>query len=602
MLWIDVTDLVEFLAQGSTVSGVQRVEAQLTPLLLTDNSRAVILDRTRGVFVALTDTETDQLIRHGVASGVAAAREPAQACIDRVTTAEPAQLATNSPVTLLALGAIWINDQLMAAIRQAVSEGVRFVDLFYDLTPVLDAGHSPHLRPLFERYLALLSDCANRVPAISQSSRHDLTNYCQQRNWRVPPGVGTGLPSGLAEVAATHQEPIPDNQANRQDNEKYVLMVGTIEARKNHLFALKAWQRLIDQHGPDAIPTLVVVGKEGWNADEFLEQLHQTNNLNGKIQLRTDSVTDIELAQLYRDAHFTIYPSEYEGWGLPVTESIQAGTPVVAANNSSLPEAGGDLACYFETGNLDEFITVIENQMLNKENYAAWKAKVSKHRPLPITWPNIADLIDQEVEQAQSELPNTNQQQVPQLTNWITYPLSAPHTEFTDRLILGNQRPPQPWGFPIFRDQSLNIRFTFPANNDAINLTAHLGTLCEAGIVTLGINGTNFTFSRGEFVSIPLGETQPNKTITITLTATDVGPSDQGFTGLTSITVEGETAMASEQSENFAVTKLQAENNALRADIAQLTSELNDARTELERKSQSLPSRIKQRLGRPVKD
>lgn len=587
MLWIDVTDLVEFLAQGSTVSGVQRVEANLIPLLLTDNSRAVILDRSRGVFVALTDSETDQLIRHGVASGVAAAREPAQVCIERAATAQPAELAQATNSTLIALGAIWINDQLMAAVRQAVSEGVRFVDLFYDLTPVLDAGHSAHLRPLFERYLALLSDCADRVPAISQSSRNDLANYCQQRNWRVPPGIGTGLPSGLAHVAQTTPQT------------HYVLMVGTIEARKNHLLAFRAWQRLVEKHGPDAVPTLIVVGKKGWNADEFLEKLQNSNNLNGKIELRTDSVTDTELAQLYRDAQFTIYPSDYEGWGLPVTESIQAGTPVIAANNSSLPEAGGDLACYFDTGNLEDFVSVIETQMLDPENYAAWKAKITQNRPLPITWSNIADLIDQEIDEVRNDTPSNPPQLIPELTQWTTYPLSAPHTQFTDRLIVGNQRPPQPWGFPIFRNQTLRIRFTYPAD---AHLTVHLGTLCEPGIVSLEINGSTHAFSRGEFVSIPLGATHANQHIELTLTATDVGPSDQGFIGLTSITVEGESAMASEQSENFAVTKLQAENEALRVDIAQLTSELNDARAELERKSQSLPSRLKQRLGRPVKE
>jgi glycosyltransferase involved in cell wall biosynthesis len=541
VLWIDVTDIVEFLASGTTVSGVQRVSANLTPLLLTDNSSAVILDRSRGVFVALTDKETHQLIRYGVSSGVAAAREPAQACIERAATAQPAELAQARHSTIVALGAIWINDQLMSAIRQAVSEGVNFVDLFYDLTPVLDAGHSTHLRPLFERYLALLSDCANRVPAISHSSRNDLVNYCQQRNWRVPPGVATGLPSGLAHLAPTNQE--PENSLD-----PYVLMVGTIEARKNHLLAFNVWQRLVEKHGPGAIPTLIVVGKKGWNADDFLETLQKSNNLNGKIELRTDSVTDEELAQLYRDAQFTIYPSDYEGWGLPVTESIHAGTPVVAANNSSLPEAGGDLTCYFNTGDLDDFVSVIETQMLNPENYTTWKAKITQNRPLPITWSNIADLIDQEIDAVRDDTPSNPPQLIPELTQWTTYPLSAPHTEFTDRLLVGDQRPPQPWGFPIFRDQTLRIRFTHPAD---AHLTVHLGTLCEAGIVSIEINGSTHAFSRGEFVSIPLGAIQANQHIELVITATDVGPSDQGFIGLTSITVEGETTMVSEQSENL---------------------------------------------------
>jgi hypothetical protein len=77
VLWIDVTDIVEFLASGTTVSGVQRVSANLTPLVLTDNSRAVVLDRNRGGFTELTDQEVTDLITNGVRGGVAVAVQQA---------------------------------------------------------------------------------------------------------------------------------------------------------------------------------------------------------------------------------------------------------------------------------------------------------------------------------------------------------------------------------------------------------------------------------------------------------------------------------------------------------------------------------------------
>jgi hypothetical protein len=117
--------------------------------------------------------------------------------------------------------------------------------------------------------------------------------------------------------------------------------------------------------------------------------------------------------------------------------------------------------------------------------------------------------------------------------------------------------------------------------------------------VTLQIDNTPNTFSRGEFISINIGAGAAGESVRLRVSATDVGPSDQGFIGLTSITVEGESAMASEQYENFMVIKLEAENQALRADVAQLHSELNDARAELDRKSQSLLSRASRKLNRP---
>jgi hypothetical protein len=90
--------------------------------------------------------------------------------------------------------------------------------------------------------------------------------------------------------------------------------------------------------------------------------------------------------------------------------------------------------------------------------------------------------------------------------------------------------------------------------------------------------------------------------LNLKIAAVDVGPSDQGFIGLTSIMIEGESAMASEALTDFTTKKLQAENEALRADNAQLTSELTDARAELERKSQGLLSRASRKLNRPVKE
>lgn len=555
MLWIDVTDFAEFRASGSTVSGVQRVEAELTPLLLTGDAREVILDRTTGRFVGASD----------------------QVWIN--FTEYPKSV-------LLVLGATWINDQLMAAIRSAVSEGVQYVDLFYDITPVIDAGHAQHLRELFERYLALLSDCADRVPAISQSSRNDLSQYLQDHDLKVPPGIVTTLPSGLMATGDSPRE---------ATNENFALMVGTIEARKNHLLAFHAWEKLINTHGAENIPTLICVGKIGWNSEPFLEKMKETNDLNAKIVLRSDGVTDTELTDLYREALFTVYSSNYEGWGLPVSESLMFGTPVVAARNSSLIEAGGDLACYFTTGNVTDFVHVIETEMLNVERRREHTSRIVQAHTTPVTWPDIAAKITNEVHAAQQD--EQQVQLAPTLNNWETYSLASPHSVFTDRLIVGNQRPPQPWGFPVYSEQKLTINFT--RESDA-NLTVHLGTLCEAGVVTLWVSGQEHTFSRGEFVSINVGSSKLGEIVRLEVQAVSVGPSDQGFIGLTSITVEGESAMAtSPEFENFTVTKLEAQNAALQTDVDQLASELAQANAELARKSQSLLSRASRKLNRP---
>lgn len=590
MLWIDVTDLVEFIAGGSTVSGVQRVEAQLAPLLLAQDSQAVILDRGRGVFIALTPEETTDLVVNGVSGGIATANEQARITMERASSAEPTALSNEPNAVLLVLGAAWINDQLMAAIREVSNQGVKVVDLFYDLTPILDAGHSVELQPLFERYLAMLSDVASRVPAISQSSRNDLAAYLKERNWRVPEGVGTGLPSGLINGKDTDYLYAPPT-------EKYALMVGTIEARKNHQLAFDAWQELINRRGPEGVPTLICVGRIGWNSEKFLESMQLSSGLNEKIQLRTESVSDNELAQLYRNCEFTVYPSDYEGWGLPVTESLFFGAPAVVARNSSLTEAGGDLACYFNSGDTQDLVRVIEETMLSDERRTELRERIAKELHEPVSWESVAAQLMQEVEAAhsQSQLIPV----VPSLNQWHFYSLAAPHTSFSDRLVLGCQRPPQPWGIPVFLDQTLTINFVHDGPD---HLTMHISTLNEAGVVSAEVNGRNVSFSRGEIISIDIGSSQAGAPISVTFRALDVGPSDSGFIGLTAIMVEGESAMGLHEVENLEIEKLRAENQALRTDVGQLSNELEQMRIELERKSQGLLSRASRRLNRPVKE
>lgn len=590
MLWIDVTDLVEFIAGGSTVSGVQRVEAQVAPLLLGKSSQPVMLDRRRGVFITLTQKETTDLVVNGVSGGIATASGQAQIAIERASHAEPTSLSNEPNAVLLVLGAAWINDQLMAALREASSRGVRIVDLFYDLTPILDAGHSAELQPLFERYLAMLSDVASRVPAISQSSRNDLAAFLKERNWRVPEGVSTGLPSGLINSKDTDHPDAPPT-------EKYALMVGTIEARKNHQLAFDAWQELINRRGPEGVPTLICVGRVGWNSEKFLESIQVSSGLNGKIQLRTEGVSDSELAQLYQHCEFTVYPSDYEGWGLPVTESLFFGAPAVVARNSSLTEAGGDLACYFESGDKQDLVRVVEELMLIDERRTEIRERIAQDFQEPASWESVAAQLRQEVEIARRQGQPIGV--VPSLNQWNSYSLAAPHTSFSDRLVLGCQRPPQPWGIPVFRDQSLTINFMHDGPD---HLTMHISTLNEAGVVSADVNGQKMSFSRGEIISLDIGSCQPGVPISVTFRALDVGPSDSGFIGLTAIMVEGESAMGLHDIENLEIEKLRAENQALRTDIGQLSNELEQMRIEFERKSQGLLSRASRRLNRPVKE
>ncbi|MDH7568297.1 MAG: glycosyltransferase family 1 protein, partial [Armatimonadota bacterium] len=123
--------------------------------------------------------------------------------------------------------------------------------------------------------------------------------------------------------------------------ERFILCVGTIEPRKNHLTLLAAFERFAAESN-DRETHLVLVGGLGWKYEPILAAL-DASPLRQRIH-HFSGVSTPGVAELYRRALMTVYPSLYEGFGLPVLEAMACGCPVVCSNVSSLPEAGGDAA------------------------------------------------------------------------------------------------------------------------------------------------------------------------------------------------------------------------------------------------------------------
>jgi glycosyltransferase involved in cell wall biosynthesis len=179
---------------------------------------------------------------------------------------------------------------------------------------------------------------ASAIIVISQSTQHDLEQHY---------GVDPAKVHVVYEAAAPSFRPMPPQQARAQIQpfgvpERFALHVGTIEPRKNLTRLVEALEML--RQGGIVIP-LVVAGGRGWLYEGFFARLEE---LEVRHQVMfTGYVTDNYLPALYAAATMTVLPSVYEGFGLPVLESMAAGTPVVCSNSSSLPELGGDAARYF---------------------------------------------------------------------------------------------------------------------------------------------------------------------------------------------------------------------------------------------------------------
>ncbi len=180
---------------------------------------------------------------------------------------------------------------------------------------------------------------ADHIIAVSEATRRDLIT-----SYGLPPEKVTVI----HEAADPRFSPQPEKalQAVRAHYglpEQFLLYVGTIEPRKNLLRLLRVWAPL---YLAGEVPPLVIVGKRGWLSDDFFAALEESPAREGVIL--TGYVLDMDLPLLYAAATAFVFPSLYEGFGLPPLEAMSSGTPVACSNVSSLPEVVGDAALCFD--------------------------------------------------------------------------------------------------------------------------------------------------------------------------------------------------------------------------------------------------------------
>ena len=134
----------------------------------------------------------------------------------------------------------------------------------------------------------------------------------------------------------------------------YILFVGTLEPRKNLNLLIKGFHRAA-RDNPDL--HLVLAGKRGWMAQAIFDELER-RDLVGRVHV-TGYVQDHYLPSLYREATAFVYPSLYEGFGLPPLEAMASGTPVIVSRSSSLPEVVADAGLYIDPLDVDDLASAI---------------------------------------------------------------------------------------------------------------------------------------------------------------------------------------------------------------------------------------------------
>lgn len=287
---------------------------------------------------------------------------------------------------IVCLGEQWLFPNAVSTIKRLKARsGVRVYTLVHDLVPFF----MPDL--YWDGFTACYMDCLNQLVECSDgilvnshNTESDLLRWIPLAEGKpiTRLHLGTELPKISGVLAKDWVPP----------KEPYVLCVGTIQPRKNHALLLMAWRYLVQQR-PEDCPNLVLVGKRGWHSDDLLYFIRSNPILKARIAIM-EQPTDADLWSLYRNAWVTVYPSLYEGWGLPISESLTAGKLCLCSNSSSMPEVGGDLAVYFSPYDPMGLCRAIEGFLDDPDSLALAEQRI-RNRYLPYTWQQCAlELLD----------------------------------------------------------------------------------------------------------------------------------------------------------------------------------------------------------------
>lgn len=398
----DVSDLVGFFNVARLPTGIQRVQIEVISNLLTreggeSNVAVCTFSKDRDLWSEVPADIFIRLCQLSLENGdVADEKWSGVVRSLRAVTELSPEFRFQQGACLVNLGTSWWLQNYFLHVRRAKElYGVRYVPFVHDMIPVMTPEHCvKELTQDFISWALGVFAHADHFLTNSEASKRDLINVAEQLGYEIE-----NQNIHVVRLDADFRKPnisVPTAQTLSRYGlveGQYVLFVSTIESRKNHLSALKAWQDLMRRRGAADVLKLICVGNRGWLNDAVFSKLEADKDLQSKVII-VSGVSDPDLANLYKASAFTLYPSTYEGWGLPVTESFCYGKAALLSDSSSLPEAGGDFADYFRVGDQAEFIQKLERLMFDLP-YRRQREQniVSNFQPRP--WRELGEEIEQ---------------------------------------------------------------------------------------------------------------------------------------------------------------------------------------------------------------
>ncbi len=290
---------------------------------------------------------------------------------------------------LLLAGETWSRYGDFSVLRGVrARSGMRIAAICQDLIPVKwpQFFEADGFVERFGRYTDFLIKDVDLVIAISEQTKKDILDLARTHG---------GLRGDIATVELGHDAGAAAGDSGSPgvagiEPGKFVLSVSTIQSRKNFDLLYHLWRRLSEEGLPN-LPKLVIVGREGFGSRDLLWQIKHDPAVRDCVIVR-HVVPDGTLARLYRDCAWTLYPSFYEGWGLPVSESLAHGKYCVASSAAALQEAGQGLVKHIDPLDFSAWRDAIIELVRSPELVLQFERRIrAQYRP--VTWRQSAERL-----------------------------------------------------------------------------------------------------------------------------------------------------------------------------------------------------------------
>lgn len=303
--------------------------------------------------------------------------------------------AAESPLApgdiLLTIGASWVYPEQAAITARERSRGVRVVQFIHDLIPTFepqwvdDPDAAVRYSECFTRWVDRVIAGSDHLLTNSQFSRGDIERRSREAGLTTAPisVVRLGDVHDTASIAAPPRPPLVPPRP-------FFLCTSSLNPHKNHRLLYEVW-KLLAAENPETCPDLVCVGMASGYVRDLLREIRNDRTTSGRIHLLSD-VGDAELAWYFRHCVATIYPSKYEGWGLPVAESLGNGRLCLASNAASIPEISPDLPVFFDPLDVHGLLALVRRTRDDPAWVRDREAEI-RRRFVPTPWTHTAGQV-----------------------------------------------------------------------------------------------------------------------------------------------------------------------------------------------------------------